>query len=195
MKTSVIAVGPTVAPAGPTWSRSAFLATWVRIPLGIFVLGCLVAGRDALGTVILTLFVILDVVDGAIARAGDADNSYRRGLDSIVDRLAVTAFFIVAALQSSAIWPAASVIVTVNLAALPFGVLTWQRSRVVLKAPAWHRSWSLTLFLAGLLYLNDNAGLAGVTAIAGALTMAACTIELVCTHLSLGRRRVMLGSD
>jgi len=188
MKASVIAVGPRLAPTGAAWSRSAFLATGVRVPVGVLALSCLAAGHNALGKGALILFVLLDIGDGAIARAGNVDDSYRRGLDSIVDRLTVTAFFMIAATQSRAIWSAASAIAIVNIVALPFGVMTWRRSRTVLKAPVWHRSWSLTLFLAGLLYLDDNVTLASVAAIAGALVMVACTIELVFVHVSLGRK-------
>lgn len=175
------------APAEPVLSAVAFALTWVRVPVGLVVLVSMMADRDLLGLAALTLFVGLDVVDGIIARAGEADSPSRRGLDSLVDRTTVVAFFLGAALRNWPLWPAASVMMLVNLVALPIAVVTWRRYRMVLKAPRWHRIWSMTLFLAGLLYLNKETGLAAVTGAIGALAMAICSTKLIYTHITLGR--------
>ena len=180
---------------GPILPTVAFALTWVRVPVGLVVLASLMVDRDLLGAATLTLFVGLDVVDGIVARAGGADSSSRRGLDSVVDRTTVVAFFLGAALRNWPLWPAASVIAITNLVALPFALVTWRRYAVVLKAPGSHHIWSLTLFLAGLLYLNDKTGLAAIIGAIGALAMAICSTRLVCTHAALVRVQGMPKSD
>jgi hypothetical protein len=141
----------------------------------------------------LTLFVVLDVADGIVARVGRVDDSSRRGLDSLIDRATVVIFFLVAAAHTSYFWPVASAIALVNIIALHFALASWRRSRVVLKAPAWHHGWSLALYLTGLLDFGGETGLAIAVGSIGALTMVICTIELMHTHVILGRMRGQTG--
>jgi phosphatidylglycerophosphate synthase len=176
-------------------SAAAFVMTWVRVPIGFFILISLLTRSNLLGMAMLVLFVILDVADGIVARAGRADNSSRRGLDSLIDRSTVVIFFVEAAMQSNVLRPAALIIALINVASLPFAIITWHRYRVVLKAPEWHRLWSAGLFMTGLLYFAGRVEIAAVTGTLGALAMLACSLEMISMHITLGRVWGMPGSD
>ena len=161
-------------------STGAFAVTAVRAPVGLTVLVAVITGHAVLGAIALSLFVGLDVMDGVIARRACIDDAYRRGLDSLIDRVMVVAFFLDASLHMVSLLPSAIAILTVNLIALPLALTTWRKHRVVIKAPQWHKIWSLLAFLAGLLYFADLM-VVPVTAIA-AIAMTICTSQLCMLH-------------
>lgn len=168
-------------------ANTALWITCTRIPIGIGILSCVMMGLPLAGGVTLTLFVGLDIIDGVIARASHSDDAYRRGLDSVIDRTIVTAFFSVATAQVNAFLAAAAIIAIMNLVTLPFAVSTWRKYRLVFKAPRWHRSWTIILFAAGLLYFNSMITEAVLMAVGGAICMSVCTGSLIYAHVTLGK--------
>ena len=181
------------AKAGPQTIGVAM--TVVRIPIGLAVLDSVLFGDRLFGALGLILFVGLDILDGAIARTCDGDTAQRRGLDSIIDRSVVTLFFLEASSHMYAFLPAAASIVAVNLAGIPFVVTSWRRYRVVLKAPAWHHTWSLLLFIGGMLYFAHIWSAAIVISTLGAIFFVACSSILIDSHRGLAKAPEFSCSD
>ena len=155
------------ADASPTTAgRAAFAITCLRVPIGISILLGIIYERPLAGSLALTLFVVLDIGDGKIGRSTNSDTAYRRGLDSIIDRATVLAFFLAASFYVHDFRGPVIAIVVANLTALPFAASTWRKSRLVLKAPSWHHSWSITLFIGGVLYFVGYTRLAVAAAAA-----------------------------
>jgi phosphatidylglycerophosphate synthase len=144
-----------------------------------------ILGWPLAGGVTLTLFVGLDIIDGVIARGINSDDAYRRGLDSVIDRTIVVAFFFGAAFRVHAFLAAAAIIGAMNLVILPFAVATWRKYRVIFKAPRWHRSWTIMLFAAGLLYFSNMITESVLMALCGAICMSICTASLIYAHATL----------
>jgi phosphatidylglycerophosphate synthase len=167
--------------------HTAFAFTCLRVPIGISILLALAYNRPLFGALALTLFVVIDIGDGKVARAADSDTAYRRGLDSLIDRATVLAFFLLATVHVHGFLAPAMTIAIVNLIALPVARSTWRKNRIVLKAPSWHHSWSITFFIAGILYFIGDARMAIAAAAFGAMLLFICTSFLVREHVLIGR--------
>ncbi|MEV0250541.1 CDP-alcohol phosphatidyltransferase family protein [Nocardia sp. NPDC050712] len=164
------------------------LLTWARIPLAIGVAGCVLVDQRLLGAASLTLFVLVDLLDGSAARrSAHGDDAQRRGLDSLIDRTTVVVVFLAAAIHSAWFLVPALLVGACSLAALPVALGSYRRSDIVLKAPVLHRIWSLSLFASGLLWFAGASVAATLTAIAGSALCVACTVHLIEEHLRIAR--------
>jgi phosphatidylglycerophosphate synthase len=110
------------------------------------------------------------------------DTARRRALDSVIDRLSVVCAFAVAATHDGRFAVAAVGVSVVNAPAAILAARTMFESNVVLKAPAWHKSWSLICFAAGLAYVGGYLLVAATLAYVGTLLMAICTGLLLHSH-------------
>ena len=115
-------------------------------------------------------------LDGSVARAAGEDDAVRRGLDSIVDRTTVTAFFGVVALSQSWAGVAAWIMLFCNLGLMAVA-LNRYRAGFVVKAPSWHRVWSALFGVAALLTCFGN-DLARPVAGLGVVAFVACSLDL-----------------
>lgn len=165
--------------------RTAMNLTWVRVPIGLVIAGTMLSRSFILGTVALLAFVAIDVLDGQVARSNGGDTAERRALDSAVDRCVTPAAMLVAGVAVPALAVLGGLLLLVSALAAPHARYTMRTFGVVLRAPSWHKSWSLSLVAAGLLYLGGLDALAVWTASVGVVLAAVCTYELWKIHRSL----------
>jgi phosphatidylglycerophosphate synthase len=156
-------------------NRSVIAFTLSRFAIGLAV-ALLVAERmlPNLALILLLAFAAADVLDGDLARKAMVESPLRKAIDATVDRLVVLACF-------ASAWRASELPFTPVLlqfiAAFILGassVLLLVKERRVVHGPRWHRVWSLSSLLTGVLVLLDLRGAAVVaflSSIAAGVTM------------------------
>lgn len=91
------AVGKAVDPLGARLARAGVTANVITVigTCGVVgaALGFFTVGWWFTGTLVITVFVLLDLVDGAVARAGGTASRFGGVLDSTADRIADAAVF------------------------------------------------------------------------------------------------------
>jgi phosphatidylglycerophosphate synthase len=169
-------------------SAVAVAVTWTRAPV-VALLCAAFAQRSALpGLSLLTLFVLLDVLDGVLARASSfGDSAMRRALDSGIDRLGTGAVMMAAGSQVPLLGWLGLALISLSAVALPAAFMSFHLDGLVLKAPKWHKTWSLTLTLAGGLFLMGEDSAACVVAGLGVFVALKCTRALRSQHLTSRR--------
>lgn len=165
--------------------RTAMSLTLVRLPLGLLVGETMLSRNFILGAVALLAFAAIDVLDGQIARSNGGDTAERRALDSAIDRLVTPLAMFAAGFAVPAFAALGAILLLVSALAAPHARYSLRTFGVVLRAPAWHKSWSLSLVVAGLLYLGGLDSLAVAIASVGVVLAAVCTFELWKIHRSL----------
>jgi CDP-diacylglycerol--glycerol-3-phosphate 3-phosphatidyltransferase len=92
-----IAVSRALAPVGSGLARRGVTADAITavgtVGATASAIACFCTGRFFLGTVLVTVFVLLDLVDGAVARASGKTSRFGALLDSTGDRIADAAIF------------------------------------------------------------------------------------------------------
>ncbi|MFD0000209.1 CDP-alcohol phosphatidyltransferase family protein [Nocardia sp. NPDC127526] len=164
------------------------LLTLSRVPTGLVLVIMVLTGRGLAGAVTLTVFVAVDVIDGIAARLLGQEDPQRRGMDSIIDRTTIAVVLMCAALQTTAMFVPALVVTATGIVAYPAAARNYNDLGVVLKAPAWHRVWSTTLFLSGLVWFAAQPVAAVAIACCGAILQAICTAEMVYKHRRITRQ-------
>jgi phosphatidylglycerophosphate synthase len=180
-----VAVLSRAAVSGPivATTRVAGILTIARVPIGAVTIVGLAWDWPGLGLGALVTFVLVDLLDGAVARrAGGGESAGRRFLDSAIDRSTVTLFFLCASVADGRFLFPALLISAVNGTAIPIAWISWSRARVVIRAPHWHKLWSLTMFAAGSTFFLGSRDASLWLSFAGAMSLAWCSGQLGMIH-------------
>jgi phosphatidylglycerophosphate synthase len=183
-------LAPSAAIQSPLQTLSHVL-TLARAPLASLICVSVLAREVRWGFLTLMLFVIADILDGLLARRSVVgDIASRRAIDSVVDRLSVAAVLVtVATIDVRFLFPAI-LSLTGSLVGLPFALRSYRLLGVVLKAPPWHRAWSILLTGSGLAFFVDRDNISLVLGIMGTILLWHCTLELVAEHKRLAVDRL-----
>ena len=162
--------------------------TLIRAPLGAGIAATILFGDLPAAAALLVAFVIIDIADGAVARARCGDDALRRACDSVIDRSSVFFCFAAAAVHHPTFAPTVFLVGVASLLLLKTAYRNYRRLGLVLRAPASHRIWSLGLFASGLLYCAriDEASVA--LSVVSSSAMMVCTAQLRLWHGRLAHR-------
>jgi phosphatidylglycerophosphate synthase len=160
-------------------SRGVITFTLSRLGIGMIV-ALLVAEQAMpdLALALLLLFAGADLLDGELARKMMVESPLRKAIDATVDRLIVLACF-------ASAWRAGELPLTpVILQFIAAGflgsssLLLLIKERRIVHGPQWHRVWSLSSLLTGILVLLGLRG-SGVVAFLSAIAAAVTMLDLL----------------
>jgi phosphatidylglycerophosphate synthase len=167
-------------------SRSDRLALWLtamRAPLVVAL--CVPFATRSAGAALLGLstFILIDLADGEVARRSYlGDTALRRGLDSAIDRLGTALVMAAAGVQYRPMLWLAMIALATSVAAVPLARASYASRGVVLRAPVWHRVWSVSFAIAGAAYLLDHDSSALLIGSFGCGALILCTAQLALEH-------------
>lgn len=189
----VVPIGPmsdrAVPRIGPLTRGLPLAMTLVRVPMVLGIVLAYLAGAPWTAVGLLALFIVVDILDGDVARALNAETSVRRLLDGTLDRLSVHAVCAVVSLSVEGMWPLWVFMIVRDLAQAGIGGRVLARARVVAAGAPWHRSYTLSIALWGaLVMLTDTAvwPLAILVVATGIATLADYTVQT--RKISAGHR-------
>lgn len=134
------------------------LMTYTRLPIGLGAVVLIVNDRWPAATILVAMFVVLDIADGRFARSGGKqDSARRRGADALIDKLSAHYCALAVCFQlPSALWLWLPMLIRDIIQARTSATLI-RRSRIVAAGAPWHRFYSLSLAAWGCAVLLTRA--------------------------------------
>ena len=150
-----------------------------RIAIAAWILVAWVWKLPIVAVLALAVFVLVDVLDGVIARALNVETAARRALDGVIDKLSihlVAAIVCLATPQDLWIW---AVIAARDVVQGVIGARVIIRDRVIAAGAPWHRAYTSAIALWG------GALILGLPAVALGLVAAALGLATLADYARL----------
>jgi phosphatidylglycerophosphate synthase len=138
-----------------------------RIALAAGIVMAWTRGLDVAAVACLAVFVLVDILDGVVARWLGLESAIRRGLDGVVDKVSIhLVAVIVCTMIPGALWIWVAIAVRDVIQAV-IALYVAVSVRVVAAGAKWHRSYTsaIAVWGAGLVLNVDLAWLLGVIAL------------------------------
>lgn len=152
--------------------------TLARIPLLIGMGIAYTAGAPWAAVAMLAAFIIIDIMDGDVARALHVETATRRLLDGVIDRLGVHAIVALVCLSVENLWVVWGFLIARDGLQAVVGAQVLLRRRVVAAGAPWHRAYTLSIALWGSIVMV-SASVAWLAALPVVVTGVATLVDYI----------------
>ncbi|WP_425484758.1 CDP-alcohol phosphatidyltransferase family protein [Flexivirga oryzae] len=149
--------------------------TVARIPIATLVVIAILGDAHGRAAVWLGAFVVLDIVDGLIARAIDRETAFRRALDSTIDHVAICTCIAVMTVSHPAILSAGAIIVLRDIIQAGVSAQMIRKHHVVATGRGLHAVYTILVAAWGLVWIlrgDSPLWFSWVVGCAGIVTLA-----------------------